>query len=199
MYNIEDTKKLLEKRLSKKRYVHSLNVAEQCKILSNLAKLSPEDTARCYYAGLVHDICKELPTQEMKKMVVATNSNFPVSRSELASKPLWHSIAGAYYVKEVLGVTDSDVINAVRFHTVARSGMTKIEEIVYMADLISADRDYKDVKRMRKLAYADLDLAMFEALKFSIVDITGKNGLIPHYTIEAYNQYAYMYKNKFAK
>lgn len=196
MYNIEETKKILEERLSKKRYIHSLNVAEQCKIL---AELNHEDVEKCFYTGLVHDICKEIPTQDMKKMVISTNSNFPVSRSELASKPLWHAIAGAWYIKNVLGVTDLDVINAVRFHTIARSGMTKVEEILYMADLISIDRDYKDVKKMRKLAYADLELAMFEALKFSITDIVGKIGLIPHYTIEAYNQYVYMYKNKVVK
>jgi nicotinate-nucleotide adenylyltransferase len=196
MYNVQETKKLLEKRLSKKRYTHSLNVAEQCKIL---AELNQQDVEKCYYAGLVHDICKEVPTQEMKKMVISTDNNFPVSNSELASKPLWHGVAGAWYVKNVLNIADKDIINAVRFHTVARSGMTKIEEIVYIADLISVDRDYKDVKKMRKLAYADLDLAMFEALKFSITDIVGKVGLIPHYTIEAYNQYVYMYKNRVTK
>ena len=52
---------------------------------------------------------------------------------------------------------------------------------------------------MRKLAYSDLDMAMFEALKFSITDVVSKNSLVPHYTIEAYNQYAYIYKNKVAK
>lgn len=194
MYNIEETKQLLEKRLSKKRYVHSLNVSEQCRIL---ADLNGEDVEKCIYAGLLHDICKEVPTQDMKKMLIDTN--FPISQEELCSKPLWHAIAGAWFIHNQLNVNDKDIINAVRFHTVARSGMTKIEEIVYLADLISVDRDYKDVKKMRKLAYSDLDMAMFEALKFSITDVVSKNGLVPHYTIEAYNQYAYIYKNKVAK
>lgn len=194
MYNIEGTKKFLEKRLSKKRYIHSLNVAEQCRIL---AELNGEDVKKCVYAGLLHDVCKEVPMQNMKKMLIDTT--FPVSQEELCSKPLWHAIAGAWFIHNQLNLNDIDVINAVRFHTVARSGMTKIEEIVYLADLISDDRDYKDVKKMRKLAYSDLEIAMFEALKFSIIDVVSKNGLVPHYTIEAYNQYAYIYKNKVAK
>ncbi|MGN1411401.1 MAG: bis(5'-nucleosyl)-tetraphosphatase (symmetrical) YqeK [Oscillospiraceae bacterium] len=193
-YNFEETKKLLEKRLSKKRYVHSLNVSEQCRIL---AEKNGEDVEKCTYAGLVHDICKELPNSEMKQMLV--DSIFPVSRSELASKPLWHGIAGAWYIQNELGICDKDIINAVRFHTVAHAGMTRVEEIVYLADLISIDRDYKDVKRMRKLAYDDIDTAMFEALKFSITDVISKNGLLPHYTIEAYNHYSYIYKNKTIK
>ena len=38
--------------------------------------------------------------------------------------------------------------------------MSKLEEIIYMADLISDDRDYKDVDKMRKLAYSDFERAM---------------------------------------
>jgi nicotinate-nucleotide adenylyltransferase len=192
--NFEEIKSLLEKRLSKKRYIHSLNVAEQCRIL---AINNGEDVDKCVYAGLVHDICKEVPTAEMKKMLV--NVTFPVSRSELASKALWHGIAGAWYVQNVLNIQDEEIINAVRFHTVAHAGMCKVEEIVYLADLISIERDYKDVKRMRKLAYTDLEIAMFEALKFSITDVVSKNGLLPHYTVEAYNQYSYVCKNKSIK
>lgn len=193
-YKFEETKKLLEKRLSKKRYIHSLNVADQCEIL---ALKNGQDVEKCVYAGLVHDICKELPNPEMKKMLVDTI--FPVSRSELASKPLWHAIAGAWYIHNELGINDKDIINAVRFHTVAHAGMTKVEEIVYLADLISIDRDYKDVKHMRKLAYDDMETAMLEALKFSITDVISKNGLLPHYTTEAYNHYSYIYKNKTTK
>ncbi|MCC8069172.1 MAG: bis(5'-nucleosyl)-tetraphosphatase (symmetrical) YqeK [Ruminococcus sp.] len=194
MYNIDETKKLLEKRLSRKRFVHSLNVAEQCRIL---AELNSEDVEKCTYAGLLHDICKEVPWQDMKKMLI--DATFPISREELCSKPLWHAIAGAWFIRTQLNVNDDDIINAVRFHTVARSGMTKVEEIVYMADLISVDRDYKDVKKIRRLAYSDLELAMFEAIKFSITDVISKNSFIPHYTMEAYNQYAYIYKNKVIK
>ena len=67
--------------------------------------------------------------------------------------------------------------------------MTLLEQIVYIGDLISADRNYKDVKKFRKLAYQDMDKVMLEALIFSIESVTGKRGLIPDYTLQAYNQY----------
>ena len=41
--------------------------------------------------------------------------------------------------------------------------MSRLEEIVYLGDLISAERDYKDVDRMRKLAYSSLNDAMLAA------------------------------------
>ena len=60
--------------------------------------------------------------------------------------------------------------------------MPKLSQIVYLADLISADRDYKDVKKMRKYAEQSLEKAMFEALKFSIKDPVEKGhiSLFPH-------------------
>ena len=74
--------------------------------------------------------------------------------------------------------------------------MSRLEKIVYLADLISAERTYKDVGRMRKIAYQDLDKAMLEALKFSITDVVAKGSLLPIHTIEAYNQYTLEQKNK---
>ena len=68
--------------------------------------------------------------------------------------------------------------------------MSRLEEIVYIGDLISADRSYKDGKKFRKLAYQDMDRVMLEALIFSIESVTDKKGMIPEYTLEAYNQYA---------
>lgn len=185
--NTDEIKAFLKKRLSKKRYIHSLNVADEC---IRLAELYSIDKNKAYYAGLLHDVCKEQPFAEQKEMVI--KSQLDVERAEITSKPLWHAIAGAVYVRDVLGVSDRDTLNAIRFHTIAHAGMTRFEEIVYLADLISADRDYKDVGKMRKLAYYDIDNAMLEGLIYSVDSTMKKNGYLPHYTIEAYNQYVYV-------
>ena len=83
-----------------------------------------------------------------------------------------------------------------RFHTVGRAGMTRLEEIVYIGDLISADRDYKDVDRMRKISYTDINSAMLEAFSYSIKSVVKKGGLIPICTAEGYNFYTRLYKNE---
>ncbi|MDO5560093.1 MAG: bis(5'-nucleosyl)-tetraphosphatase (symmetrical) YqeK [Oscillospiraceae bacterium] len=187
MYDIESIKKLLNQRLSQKRYIHSLNVADECR---NLAKQYSEDEEKAYFAGLIHDICKELDTEELRQM--AYQSGLMMTRAEKETKGLWHGVAGAAYIKDTLNITDADIINSVRFHTVARAGMSRLEEIVYMGDLISADRTYKDVKKMRRTAYIDLNQAMLDGLVFSIQSVIEKKGLIPEYTIQAYNQYLYI-------
>lgn len=184
MYNVDEKKKFLKERLSQKRFHHSLCVADECR---KLALKYGEDPEKAYYAGLLHDVCKELPADEQREMVI--NSGIQYYREELETRSLHHAIAGAYFVKNDFGIEDIDIINSIRFHTVGRSGMSRLEEIVYMGDLISADRDYKDADRMRKLAYSNLNNALREAFAFSVKSVVKKGGFLPACTTEGYNFY----------
>ncbi|MBQ3160755.1 MAG: bis(5'-nucleosyl)-tetraphosphatase (symmetrical) YqeK [Oscillospiraceae bacterium] len=176
---------ILEIRLSKKRFQHSLNVAEEARKLAE--KFDYADKEKAYITGLLHDICKEIPKEEQLEMVKKSKLN--VSEVELCTPPLFHAVAGAWYAENVLNIHDDDMLNAVRYHTVGRANMSKLEKIIYLADLISADRNYKDVNKMRKLAFQSLDKAMLEALKFSVTDVVAKGSMLPYHTIEAYNHY----------
>lgn len=191
LYDVNDKKKFLKAHLSAKRYAHSLNVAAECR---KLAEKYGEDPDKAYFAGLLHDICKELPDDE--QFALTQQSSFAVCREESETRSLWHAIAGAYFVKTHFGVEDIDILNAIRFHTVGRAGMTRLEEIVYLGDLISADRDYKDVERMRKLTYTSLNEAMYEAFSFSIRSVVKKGGVIPVCTTEGYNFYTRLHREE---
>ena len=191
LYDPSEMKKYLKEHLSQKRYTHSLNVAEECR---KLAVKYGEEPEKAYFAGLLHDICKELSDEEQKKLVL--ESGFAVCREELETRSLWHAIAGAYFIKTNFGIEDIDILNSVWFHTVGRAGMTRLEEIVYLGDLVSADRDYKDVDRMRKIAYTSLDRAMLEAFAFSVRSVVKKGGLVPICTAEGYNFYTRLCKEE---
>ena len=192
MYSTEEIIDILDIRLSKKRYQHSLNVAEEAGKLAE--RYNYRDTEKAYIAGLLHDICKEIPKEEQLAMVSA--SDMDVTDVELVTPPLFHAIAGARYCEQVLDIHDEDILNAIRYHTVGRAGMSRLEEIIYIADLISEDRNYKDVHKMRKYAYQSLEKAMLEALKFSVTDVVGKGSMLPRHTIEAYNHYMMLKKKK---
>lgn len=191
MYHFDENRAFLKARLSKKRYTHSLNVAHEAQ---RLAELYGEDPEKAYFAGLMHDVCKELPAEEQEELVRA--SSFAVSKEELVTKPVWHGIAGAYFLQVRMGVTDPDVLNAVRYHTVGRAGMTRLEEIVYLADLISVDRTYDGVEQMRQLCLTSINAAMLEGIRFSIETTLKKGGYLPPVTVEAYNQYIFCEKQE---
>ena len=96
LYDTDDKKKYLKDNLSQKRYIHSLNVADECR---KLAEKYGEDPDKAYFAGLLHDICKEMPDEVQKSLVL--ESGFAVCREELDTRSLWHAVAGAYFVNNV--------------------------------------------------------------------------------------------------
>ena len=175
---------LMKARLSKKRFTHSVNVARAAFALAERWGADPQ---RAYLAGLLHDCCKEISFSEQKELM--QDGPFPVTDIEWQCKPVWHGIAAASYMYHELGIEDQEVLSAARWHTVAHAGMTLLEEIVYMADLISADRTYRDVDRFRKMAQNDLEKAMLCALEYAIESVIKKETPLPVPTVEAYNDY----------
>lgn len=188
--SIKEIKDILKIRLSKKRYTHSLNVADAA---VKLAEKYGGDCEKVCLAGLVHDICKEIPSEEQLKMALGCSRR--VCEAEAKIPALYHAPAGSWYCENVLHIHDEDILNAVRYHTAGRADMSLTEEIVYLADLISEDRSYKDVGKMRRLAFDDLKAAMLEAVSFSLEDVISKGSLIPDSSFEAYNYYAELLKN----
>ncbi|WP_124098433.1 bis(5'-nucleosyl)-tetraphosphatase (symmetrical) YqeK [Ruminococcus sp. Marseille-P6503] len=183
-------KNYLKENLSKKRYTHSVNVANAA---SKLAERYGGNKEKAYLAGLLHDICKETP--EEKQLELVKQSKLDVCAIETKTPALYHAIAGAEFIQSEFQITDTEIVDAVRYHTVGRKDMPLLSQIIYLADLISDDRDYKDVKKMRRYAEQSLEKAMLEALKFSIADSVEKGNMIPVSTLECYNDFAKL-KNK---
>jgi nicotinate-nucleotide adenylyltransferase len=144
---------LIRGKLSAKRYTHSINVAIMCSELSKSHKLSAEMSQKTYIAGILHDITKHSD-------IAPDSHEFSPSAAEIAEPKLWHAVTGAKFVRDELGISDCDIVNAIRYHTVGRENMSVIEKIVYIADKISAERDYDGVSELRRLAFCDLDSAI---------------------------------------
>ena len=189
--DFDEYEELLRERLSKKRFTHSMNVAEEC---FKLAEKFGADKRRCYLAGMLHDIMKEdLPERQKQYTVDSGLSPDPV---EVATKSLWHGVAAGYYVREVLKIKDDEIVSAIRYHTVGCARMTLMEKIVYLGDMISEDRTYKGVDKMREYCYKDLDLAMSVALIYQINSVSSKCCALPLSTFEAYNYYLNFNRDK---
>ena len=184
MYSVEQIKKLLESRLTDDRYTHSLNVADKA---VELARKYGEDTNKAYLAGLLHDICKNEDKQTLLEMT--KKCRFTAEKSEVIVPALHHAVAGAWYCENELGVTDEDILRAVRYHTVARAEMSLLEMIIYLADLTSAERDYPDVENMRRVCGISLELAMLEALRFTLRNVSERKSYLPETSLKAYNYY----------
>lgn len=164
--NEEEVKALLRSRMNPHRYEHSLNVAERAVFL---AGKYGADAEKARFAGLVHDICKGIP--EAEQLSIIEGAGMTLDEDTMCSPALWHSIAGAVYIQKELSVTDADIINAVRYHTSGRAGMSMLEKVIYMADLTSAERNYPDADYTRRLTDYSLDQGIAYGVRWIVGDL----------------------------
>lgn len=174
---------LIRSKLELRRFQHSLNVAESAKYL---AEKYGGDADKAYTAGLLHDVMKNSSPEE--QLGVITEAGIELLPEERANKKLWHAIAGAAYIKNVMGIDDKELYKAVRYHTTGRAKMTLLEKIVYLADYISAERNYKDVDVMRKLCDESMDEAVLYALEFGIPDLVRRGSVVHPDSLDLYNE-----------
>ena len=158
--DLKQAKELVRSRLSDKRYEHTINVK---KMAVKLAKQYGVDEEKAALAALLHDSAKELSKDEMRAIMQAHPEY--AEGGESRPTPVWHGICAAILARTEWGVEDEAVLSAIACHTAGKPGMSKLDKIVYLADMSSAERDWPGVNRLRKLERKDLDAAMLMALK----------------------------------
>ena len=177
-------KQILQKRLTPKRYNHSVCVAEEA---VRLAEKYGGDLEKAYLAGLLHDITKN--SSEQEHLHIFNEFGIMLNDIEKNAQKLWHAISGAAYIEHVLKIKDNDIITSVRYHTTARANMSHFEKIIYLADFTSADRDYDDIDIMRQKVDISVEEALKYALSYTINDLVSQEKQLHLDTILAYNQY----------
>jgi predicted HD superfamily hydrolase involved in NAD metabolism len=168
-------------QMHEKRYQHTLGVAESAR---ELAVRFGADPNKAELAGLLHDYCKCWPVDRMHDILVRHDLPPELLQGE---KELWHAFAGAIVIQTELGVTDLDILQAVRYHTTGRVGMSLLEKVVCVADYIEPNRMYPGVDRIRELAQQDLDRALAVALGGTIQFLIEKQKTVYPLTLMAYN------------
>ncbi len=177
--DIKEIKEKLKTALDEKRYKHSISVADEA---VRLAQLWGADKDKAYLAGLVHDCAKCIPYND------AIKSGCELDRETLACPGVVHAPVGAYVAEHEYGIEDTEILDAIRYHTVARENMTLLDKIIYLADITEPYRDFDGVEDLRKLCNCDINLAFCEALRRSVVFNIEKGNIIHPNTLYAWNE-----------
>ena len=82
---------------------------------------------------------------------------------------------------------DSEICEAIAFHTTGRAEMTLLDKIIYLADYIEDTRDFDGVERARELARDSLERALLYCFDSSLADLIARNKLIHADTVAARN------------
>ena len=180
---LEEYKKLIKTKMSDYRFTHSVNVSKEAR---KLAKLYGADEKKAEVAGILHDITKEIPKEEQLQII--TDSGIILDDVQKKAPKLWHGISGSVYVREKLNIDDEDILNAIRYHTTGRAGMSLLEKIIFVADFTSAERTYKGVSTMRKKSRKSLEDAMLYGFKFTFSDLSKRELAIHPDEVFCYNE-----------
>lgn len=171
----------IKPRMPEKRYIHTIGVMETA---IELAKFYGEDEKKAETAAILHDIAKYAEIEWMEQIVRDEKLD---ARLIGWGSELLHGPIGAYIAESEFGITDEDMLNAIRFHTTGRVGMSQLEKIIFVADMIEPNRKFDGVERLRKKAKKNLDKAMSACVRHTLAFLIDTKQPIYPLSIECYN------------
>lgn len=162
----------VDNRLSGKRLAHVHSVSDYA---AHLAELYDADVYEARVAGLLHDWDKLL-----------TDEEFPARMEELGITPpdqvelMWpvlHSFTGAKAVQREFPELPDSVISAIWNHTLGAVEMSRLDMVIFVADMIEPLRKTKwspSIKEIRKMVgkatLEELYFASYAQTMRSLVD-----------------------------
>ena len=194
-YTEEELLKKLRKKLDERRYIHSIGVAHTAVSLMmahGSAQRSKDkglfELQAAYTAGLLHDCAKCLEEEERDRL--CKKYRVELSPMEQEHPFLIHAKLGAVLAKEKYGVTDPQILSAIRYHTTGQAQMTLLEASIFSADFIEPNRKMLDcLPEIRTEIYKDLPKAVYMILKQTMIHLELREQPVDEHSLEALEYY----------
>lgn len=154
-----------------RRYQHILGVT---KLATSLAKKYHVDVEKAQVAALLHDYYKYESDEEMLKMIDDSH----IKEKYKNNKVIYHAYASGAALKKVFGIDDPEIYKAIIHHVYGGYNMSRLEEIILIADYCEENRLYPDCVYTRKI----LDKSLYEAIYVSLdntIKHIEQNGIKP--------------------
>lgn len=178
----------LRKTLSPSRRAHTLNVAS---LAEALARRHGADAAKARLAGLLHDAGRGMPPSLMAEYVRRRRLKVPEHGLTAGLEPLLlHAHISEDLARREFGVTDPEVLSAIRKHTLGDPEMSLLDKVVYVADACAFDRRRRGAARARALAFADLDAAFALCVADKLAHALSRGAWLHPLTVDLWNRLA---------
>lgn len=164
-----------------KRWRHTEGVMETSVLLCERFGADPQ---KGDLAALLHDLAKYWPIEEQIALIQDNNLNLELLQYD---KQLLHAEVAAFVSRREYGIEDPEVLDAIRYHTSGRIGMTLLDKIVCLADYIEPGRDFPGVDKIRELAQHNLDEALIAGFDSTISFLIEKRKIVFPLTMLARN------------
>ncbi len=189
MEMINKIKEEMKKSLTLKRYNHTLGVE---KVAIELAELYGADKLKVRKGALLHDCSKQFKIERMRELCDCDET----IKTYGHLGELLHGFSGSVYAKKTFGITDEDILNSIRYHTIGRRGMSIVEKIIYVADAIEPSRTHPEVAEIRRLAYENIDDAIIHEVDRKVEFLIKIEAIIHPNTIDMRNWLIHLKKGE---
>ncbi len=186
--NTDYIKTWLSENLSEDRYLHTLGCADTALALAQKYGVNSD---KAYLAGLLHDCAKCMDNEKLLNIIKEKIKDVDVC--ELKNYKTLHAPVSAYLAEEKFGVKDSEILSAIRWHTLGHVNMTLFESVVFLADKIETNtRDEEFSKEIWDIlngaqGQRGIDSALLKCFEATIISLVQRKLSICSSTIDVYN------------
>jgi predicted HD superfamily hydrolase involved in NAD metabolism len=171
----------LKKNLSPELYLHCSGVADTAVSLAAMLDCNQEKARQ---AGWLHDCAREWSAEKLKNF--ARQNGIDADPFSQRHPILLHAPVSAAQA-HAMGISDSEVLSAIRNHTLGYRGMSILEQIIYVADKIEPGRNYPGVDELRQTVRNDFHQGLLLVASQSITYVLSKNQPIHPLTVSFWN------------
>lgn len=137
------------------------------------------DKRKVTLAALLHDVAKYKKIEELNGFSLPSG----------VPKPVIHQYAGEFIARNELGVTDEDILDAIKFHTSGKENMSDLGKLIFTADMLEDGRKFDGVDYLRKIADEDFEQGFIAALNKSYEFVVSSGKPVYGKTKDAINYY----------
>lgn len=176
-----------------KRFYHMEEVVQMALMLNEYFNFCVDEN-KIKIAGILHDYTKKKSFKEAIKIV---EKYLKGEELEIAKKSesVIHSITAYFIVQEEFDIKDQEILDAILYHTTGSPKMSKLAELIYVADAVEQTRTYPGAKELRQIVLKDFYQGMIAIIKTTLKHLKDKGWYINPKTLETYDYYRRIYGN----
>lgn len=145
------------------RFEHSVRVAA---LAADLAREHGLDVQQAYVAGLLHDLARLYPAEQLLDECAARD--IPIDGYAREHPVVLHAPLSAALAQERFGIEDVAIRSAIAKHTLAAPVMSPLDCVVYLADSLEPGRNFETRAGLEALARNDLFAAVYATIGDSL-------------------------------
>ena len=179
----DEMRQALQARVKASRYRHSLGVSQTAE---QLARIYGVDQNEAAVAGLLHDWDKPLTGDELKRKA---------KKLKLADKEVrehatgvLHSWTAAATLRDEFPELSDAVLQAISRHTCGAVGMSDLDMVVFVADIIEPGRDFPDIEGLRAaVGEVCLEELFYRTYKANFMYLLSADMVVAPPSLDVYN------------